>query len=124
MDQDPTHIDATIAALEGWLERISTAIETLKYFRSQGGSLPNMPPLAGVRSSSNGEISHDTFFKMTVPDAAEKYLKLVKKTKPTSEIATSLLNGGLKSTSKDFTGMVKTGQHRRSKHHAYAGGAI
>jgi hypothetical protein len=108
MDQDPTHIDATIAALEGWLERISTAIETLKYFRSQGGSLPNMPPLAGVRSSSNGEISHDTFFKMTVPDAAEKYLKLVKKTKPTSEIATSLLNGGLKSTSKDFTGMVKT----------------
>jgi hypothetical protein len=108
MDQDLTHIDATIAALEGWLERISTAIGTLKYFRSQGGSLPEMPPLAGVRASSSGEISHDTFFKMTVPDAAEKYLKLAKKTKPTSEIAASLLKGGLKSTSKDFTGMVKT----------------
>jgi hypothetical protein len=107
MDQDLTHIDATIAALEGWLDRISTAIGTLKYFRSQGGSLPEMPPLAGGRTS-NGEISHDTFFKMTVPDAAEKYLRLAKKTKPTSEIAASLLQGGLKSTSKDFTGMVKT----------------
>jgi len=107
MDQDLTHIDATIAALEGWLERISTAIGTLKYFRLQGGSLPEMPPLAGGRTSS-GEISHDTFFKMTVPDAAEKYLKLAKKTKPTSEVAASLLKGGLKSTSKDFTGMVKT----------------
>ncbi len=108
MDQDLTHIDATIAALEGWLERISTAIGTLKYFRSQGGSLPEMPPLAGARTSSSGEMSHDTFFKMTVPDAAEKYLKMAKKTKPTSEIAASLLKGGLKSTSKDFTGMVKT----------------
>jgi hypothetical protein len=107
MNQEPTHIDATIAALEGWLERISTAIGTLKYFRSQGGSLPDMPP-TGTRGSSSGEISHDAFFKMTVPDAAEKYLKLATKTKSTSDIAKSLLNGGLKSTSKDFTGMVKT----------------
>jgi hypothetical protein len=108
MDQDLTHIDATIAALEGWLERISTTIGTLKYFRSQGGSVPDMPPLAGVRASSSGEISHDTFFKMTVPDAAEKYLKLATKTKLTSDIAKALLAGGLKSTSKDFAGMVKT----------------
>lgn len=108
MDQDLTHIDATIADLEGLRERISTAIETLKYLRSQGGSLPAMLPVAGVRASSNGEISHDTFFKMTVPDAAEKYLKLATKTKLTSDIAKGLLAGGLKSTSKDFTGMVKT----------------
>jgi hypothetical protein len=108
MNQEPTHIDATIAALEGWLERISTAIGTLKYFRAQGGSLPDMPPLAGVRASSNGDISHDTFFKMTVPDAAEKYFKLAKKTKTTSEIAAALLNGGLKSASKNFSAMVKT----------------
>jgi hypothetical protein len=108
MDQDLTHIDATIAALEGWLERISTAIGTLKYFRSQGGSLPDALPLAGARPSSHAELSHDTFFKMTVPDAAEKYLKLVKKTKATSDIAASLLGGGLKSASKNFSAMVKT----------------
>ncbi len=108
MSQEPTHIDATIAALEGWLERISTTIETLKAFRSQGGALPDMAALPGVRPSSSGVISHDTFFKMTVPDAAEKYLKLATKTKLTSDIAKALLSGGLKSTSKDFTGMVKT----------------
>jgi len=114
-EDQPTHIDAAIADLEGWLERISTAIGTLKYFRAQGGSLPNMQPQAGARGSSNGEISHDTFFQMTIPDAAEKDLKLAKKTKPTAGIAASLLKGGLKSASKDFSGMVKTILSRDSR---------
>jgi len=39
MDSQPNHIDAAIADLESWQERISTAIETLKQFRSQGGAL-------------------------------------------------------------------------------------
>jgi hypothetical protein len=109
MNQDhPSHIDAAIADLEGWLERISTAIATLKYFRSEGGSLPAMTQSAGLRASANEDILHDTFFKMTIPDAAEKDLRLAKKTKRTSDIAASLLKGGLKSASKNFPSMVKT----------------
>jgi hypothetical protein len=45
---------------------------------------------------------------MTVPDAAEKYLTLAKKTKTTYDIAEALLNGGLKSASKNFSSMVNT----------------
>jgi len=107
MNEDqPTHIDAAIADLENWMGRIATAIETLRYFRSLDGSLPD--GAAGVVLPASSEISHDTFFQMTIPDAAEKALKLAKRTRSTSDIADALLKGGLKSASKNFPGMVKT----------------
>lgn len=117
MSPEPNHIDAAIADLEGWLERISTAIETLRALRVQGGSLPGGPPPVGVMraAGATGELAHDTFFQMTVPDAAEKYLTLVKMTKPTSEVAASLLKGGLKSAAKNFTSMVNTVLSRESR---------
>jgi hypothetical protein len=109
MSQEPNHIDAAIADLEGWLERISTAIGTLKYFRSQGGALPALPaPIGTGRVSLNGDIPHDAFFQMTVADAAEKYLTLAKNTKPTSGLADSLLKGGLKTAAKKFPSMLNT----------------
>jgi hypothetical protein len=45
---------------------------------------------------------------MTVPDAAEKFLALAKKTVPTSAMAESLLKGGLKSAAKNFPSMLNT----------------
>jgi len=109
MSQEPNHIDAAIADLESWLARISTAIETLKYFRSQGGALPGgIPaPVEVARVSLNGDIPHDAFFQMTVADAAEKYLAMTKKTKRIPELADALLKGGVKSSSKKFPDMVR-----------------
>ena len=45
---------------------------------------------------------------MTVPDAAEKFLTLAKKTVPTAELAAGLLKGGLKSAAKNFASMLNT----------------
>jgi hypothetical protein len=116
MSQEPSHIDAAIADLEVWLERISTAIETLRHLQSQGGALPDSPvPIGAGRASLNGDIPHDAFFQMTVPDAAEKYLTLTKKTKPTSELANALLKGGLKSAAKNFPSMLNTILSRESR---------
>jgi hypothetical protein len=108
MSQEPSHIDAAIADLEAWLERISTAIETLRHLQSQGGALPGVPaPVGAGRVSLNGEISHDAFFQMTVADAAEKYLGMTKTTKRIPELADALLKGGVKSSSKKFPDMVR-----------------
>ncbi len=116
MGEEPSHIDAAIADLEGWQERISAAIETLRALRIQGGSLPGGPPPSDFsRGTTNGDISHDAFFQMTVPDAAEKYLASVKKTKPTAEVAAALLKGGLKSSAKRFPAMVNTVLSRESR---------
>lgn len=108
MSQEPSNVDAVIADLESWLARISTAIETLRYFRSQGGALPGMPaPVEVERVSANGDLSHDTFFQMTVSDAAAKFLAMTKKTKRIPELADALLRGGVKSSSKKFPDMVR-----------------
>jgi hypothetical protein len=74
-----------------------------------------MPSIAGTRTPLNGDIPHDAFFQMTVPDAAEKFLTLVKKTKPTGEVAESLLKGGLKSAAKNFPSMINTVLSRESR---------
>ena len=68
-----------------------------------GGGAPTTTP-----SQPSGEIHHDTFFQMSIPDAAEKYLTLAKKTKATAEVAEALLKGGLKSAAKNFPAMVNT----------------
>jgi hypothetical protein len=105
-NEQPSHIEAAIADLQAWQERITAAIETLMLFRTQGGALPSMAPPTSRGTSS--EIAHDAFFQMTVPDAADKYLRLMKTTKPSSELATALLKGGLKSTSQNFQEMIRS----------------
>lgn len=116
MSPEINHIDAAIADLEAWKERISAAIEMLKMLGSGGGALPGVASSAGgTRPASSGEIQHDTFFQMSVPDAAEKYLTMAKKTKSTSEVAESLLKGGLKSAAKKFPAMVNTILTRESR---------
>jgi hypothetical protein len=105
MSQD---IQRTIADLEAWRERITTTIETLKYFLAQGPGLPSSPPPSGGRIVTGAEIPHDAFFQMTIPDAAKKYLAIVKQTKPNPQIAESLLKGGLKSAAKNFPETLRT----------------
>lgn len=114
MTEESNHIEAAISDLEAWRDQIDTAIQTLQHLRSQGAALPSTPPVGG-RISSNGEMSHDTFFQMTVPDAAEKYLKMMKSTKPNAEVADSLLKGGLKSSSQNFAEMVRSVLSRDSR---------
>jgi hypothetical protein len=106
MNQEVSHIDAAIADLEAWREQISVAIETLRHFGAKGLALPSTPPNAG--RIVNGDIPGDAFFQMTVPDAAEKYLRLAKATKEIPDIAEALLKGGLKSSSKNFSDMTRT----------------
>lgn len=102
MSQEPNHIDAAIADLEAWRDRINASIETLKHLRTQGSSLPSAPPPGGGKVAQGPEITHDAFFQMTIPDAAKKYLGIVKQTKPNPEIAEALIKGGLKSFAKNF----------------------
>lgn len=101
-------IESTIAQLEAWRDRITSTIETLRYFLAQGSGLPAGSPPPGGRQPSRTEIPHDAFFQMTIPDAAEKYLSIAKHTKPSSEIADALLSGGLKSAAKNFTETVRS----------------
>jgi len=107
MSQEPTHIELVIADLEAWRDQIDLAIQTLRHFGAKGPALPSSAPPGTSRANGN-EIPNDAFFQMTLPDAAEKYLRLVKATKETPEIAEALTRGGLKSSAKNFTDIVRT----------------
>jgi hypothetical protein len=106
MNHETSHIESTIADLRAWRDQIDAAILTLEHFSAKGASLPSSAPPGAPRA--NGEVTNDAFFQMTVPDAAEKYLRIMKATKEIPEIAEALLRGGLKSSSKNFSDMART----------------
>jgi len=62
---------------------------------------------------SETEIPRDAFFGMTIPDAARKYLTIVKATKPNPELCDALIKGGFKTQSNNFSEVVRStlGRH-------------
>lgn len=107
-ETSPSPFDAAITELEARIRNMQITLETLRQLRAEGGisSAPISPPASGRLKDS--EVQHDTFFGMTIGDAAKKYLIMMKVTKPTADIATALEHGGLKHSSKDFPTTVRS----------------
>jgi hypothetical protein len=100
-----TPFDAAVAEVQLKIEELKTTLATLLRLQAEQGGAPS--PTGGSRGGE-AEISHDTFFNMTIGEAAKKYLSIVKTTKSTAEIAEGLERGGLKHSSKSFTTTVRS----------------
>jgi hypothetical protein len=103
-----TPYDSAIEELEGKIRQFQSVLETLKSLRasqSGDGAWPAVTP--GVLRENDAEIRHDSFFGMTIADAARKYLAMVKQTKSTADLAEALEQGGLKHASKNFPMTVR-----------------
>jgi hypothetical protein len=98
-----TPYDAAVEEVRSNIEELRTTLATLLRLQSEYSGAPS----PGTRGG-DAEISHDTFFNMTIADAAKKYLGMVKATKSTADIAESLERGGLKHSSKDFPTTVRS----------------
>src|ERR1035441_8974357 len=106
-ENSPTPYDAAITDVETRIRNMQNALDTLKQLRASALGEP-LPSGAGVSRSIDSEVQHDSFFGMTIGDAAKKYLAMVKGTKSTADIARALETGGLKHTSKDFPTTVRS----------------
>ncbi|MGA8154206.1 MAG: hypothetical protein WB952_24890 [Terriglobales bacterium] len=104
MSEIKNPLDAAIAHLEGQKADIETLIQNIKRFRDSGG-LPPIPnsgePLAisaSGSSASTTRIPSDAFFKMTIADAAIKFLRkwADHAPQPTKAIIAALDRGGIK----------------------------
>jgi len=89
---------AAIAALETrraeLVQQIDADIAALKEMAERTGAVLN---LAGAISSIPAKIEKDTFFNMSIADAAVKYLRMMnKKPQPTNSVIDALEKGGLK----------------------------
>jgi hypothetical protein len=109
MPQDPAHYDAVITDLETRRDQMNAMIEMLKQMRSAvvitpvAGTLPAMPI-----TIMGPDIAHDAFFGMSLPEAAKKYLSIVKRTTPHPAFCDALLDGGFKTSATNFREVVRS----------------
>ena len=107
MSQTPTPYDLVIADLEAKRDQINATIEMLRALGATGAiALPL--PASPQRTPEPEAITKDSFFGMTVPDAARKYLNMVKVTKPNAVLCAALLAGGFKTQSSNFSEVVRS----------------
>jgi hypothetical protein len=106
MTPETNPYDAAIADLEARIRSMQITLETLKQLRGGDGTSFSAPSAAARLGDS--EVQHDSFFGMTIADAAKKYLAMMKTTKSTADIAAGLEQGGLKHSSKDFSTTVRS----------------
>jgi hypothetical protein len=98
--------DAAITELEARIRNMQITLETLQQLRAEGAAAPASSSL--LSRTEESQVHHDTFFGMTIGEAARKYLSMVKTTKSTADIAANLEHGGLKHSSKDFPTTVRS----------------
>jgi hypothetical protein len=98
--------DAINAAIDGIKKLIHVSTQLLPdgTIKQGAGQLPE-----------SQEIASDTFFGMTVADAIEKYLRIMKKPQPVRDIAPALEAGGFVHTSQRFAKTVAGTLDRLSK---------
>ena len=106
VDSSPksTPFDSAVIEVQSKLEELKTTLSMLLRLQAEYGGTPGAPPSRGTETA----ISHDTFFNMTIGEAAKKYLAMAKTTKSTAVIAEALEQGGLKHSSKDFPTTVRS----------------
>lgn len=108
-------LQARRAALEAEIRDVDVAITVVS--RTLGTPAPEpssavQAPTAEGRPTMGG-IPPDAFFRMSIADAAKKYLAMVKRKQSIQAIADALEQGGMAHTSKRFYGTVLTALRRQ-----------
>lgn len=92
--------EAVLADLRERRSKIDAAIEAIEQL------VMGQPRESGVtrklKHPASTEVEDDTFFKLSTPDAAEKYLRMRGKPSGTREIAKALIEGGFETSAKNF----------------------
>jgi hypothetical protein len=102
--------EAVLSDLKAKRAAIDSAIAAIEAILGQGSSIP-VPTIQGPTA----EIRPDSFFGMSIPEAAKKFLVMSKKPRSTQEIAEALLNGGMTSASGNFANSVGSVLNRQDK---------
>jgi hypothetical protein len=100
MSNDQNPFEAAIAALLARREQVVAEIdEDIAKLRDIGERMSGAALTSGAVSSAPAKIEKDTFYNMTLPDAAKKFLAMSgRKPQTTNAIIEALEKGGLKRT--------------------------
>jgi len=97
--------EAVLADLEAQKTALEAAIAGIRQMLGRG---PQTVPSAPTGRPESTVIESDTFFALTVGEAAKKYLRMTKRKQSAAAIAEALDEGGLHHTSKSFPNTVRT----------------
>jgi hypothetical protein len=92
-DQQPINYEAVLADLENRKAQLEAAISGIRLMMGQSGTNPSGP--GGGSPYGGGTPAHDAFIGLSIPDAAKKHLKAVRKKLSTQDLMTALQAGGL-----------------------------
>ena len=98
MSNEQHPFETAIAALESRREQVNAEIDAdIAKLREIGDRLAGVALSMGTPLNVPAKVEKDTFFNMTLPDAARKFLMMCgKKTQTTNAIIEALEKGGLK----------------------------
>jgi hypothetical protein len=96
--------EAVLADLEAKRAALDSAIIGIRQVLSLGA----LSTAIQTGSKEQSAIESDSFFGMSIGDAAKKYLRMMKRKQPAAKIAEALDFGGLQHTSKSFPNTVRT----------------
>lgn len=107
---EKSEIQTALAAFKEKRDRLNIVIAELESLLGGSGesNIPidtsEIPATNGIidRGSVSNEIRSDEFFQMSVPAAAKKYLKMVKRPMDMGEIVKALKSGGILTQAKNF----------------------
>jgi len=102
--------EPVIAQLKAQIEECQRVITMLEMMRAKGAvtSISGSSAATSTASSPAVSFSNDSFFGLTIADAAKKYLNATKKTANARTIAEALIAGGFKSAAKNFVENVRS----------------
>jgi hypothetical protein len=107
-------IDAQIAALSPLIEEKKRIEQLLGESTGEGISLDGLQiPKTGAPVQKH--VESDSFFGMTIIDAAKKYIRMTGKKQGIPAITTALLAGGIKGEQADLAQAISSGLAREAK---------
>lgn len=116
MNQEQVDYSAVLTDLKERRAKLDATILAIEEMLGITGEAPSdLGQSSNTSKKNEGKIRSDSFFGMSVGDAARKYLEIVKAPKSAKEIMQALEDGGLTHTSKHFYGTVFTALVRREK---------
>jgi hypothetical protein len=85
---EPVNYEAVLADIDARIAKLQSTREGILDLMAAVGSTPS-------GDGPSGKIAHDAFLKMSIPDAAKKYLGMARQKKDTQSIIEALEQGGL-----------------------------
>lgn len=96
---------AVLADLEAKIASLQSAATAIRQVMNLGAD-QGIASAVAERKDQPTEVSFDSFFGMSVPDAIRKFLNMMKRPQTMSDIARALQQGGLPTTSSNLMGVV------------------